>query len=412
MEETPHPVTQDFMTEEELPAVDKADTTPVTLLVDTRNGFNELGRKTMLWTVWHTWAAGAGFACNCYRHAAQLIVRRAGGACFVISLEEGVTQGDPLSMILYSLALAPLAKEKIREAVPGAMQAWYTDDCTMAGEMGPVAEGMNLLERLGPARGYFLEPAKSILISSPAEMAAAKAALSRFNFRYQEGARYVGGFIGTEDAKKAWLEPKIAQWVEGIHALARITLHYPQTAYAGLSKSLIVEWQYMHQVIENAGDHFAPIEDALSSIYLLYRALKLILFPSAIRRLILFVNACIRLLITCSILFCILILHNIWLMPMRALMTLLLLLLRSHALCATVYHNLGLSPGAIVFSRDMLLDIPLSLISSNSVKNVKPSLIITSAVRTIVDATLTILLATTFLKSSRWVSVSSLASVV
>jgi hypothetical protein len=35
-------------------------------------------------------------------------------------------------MILYGLALAPLAKE-IREAVPDAMQAWYADDCGMAG---------------------------------------------------------------------------------------------------------------------------------------------------------------------------------------------------------------------------------------------------------------------------------------
>ena len=53
-EEPPPLVTQDFMTDEEVHAVDKADTTPVTLLVNARNGFNELGRKTMLWTVRHT----------------------------------------------------------------------------------------------------------------------------------------------------------------------------------------------------------------------------------------------------------------------------------------------------------------------------------------------------------------------
>ena len=64
----------------------------------------------------------ARFAFNCYHHSAQLIVRRVGGSCSVILSEEGVTQGDPLAMILYGLALAPLAKE-IREAVPGAMQA-------------------------------------------------------------------------------------------------------------------------------------------------------------------------------------------------------------------------------------------------------------------------------------------------
>ena len=162
MTEPPPQNTQDFMSDGELDQA-KDHTTPVTLLVNARNGFNELGRKTMLWTVQHTWAAGARFAFNCYRHAAQLIVRRAGGQCSVILSEEGVTQGDPLSMILYGLALAPLGKE-IRDAVPGAMQAWYADNCTIAGKTGPVAKAMTLLERLGPARGYYPEPAKSIII--------------------------------------------------------------------------------------------------------------------------------------------------------------------------------------------------------------------------------------------------------
>ena len=72
--------------------------------------FNELGRKTMLWTVRHLWAAGAKFSFNCYRHLAQLLVRRDHGAASVISSSEGVTQGDPLLMILYGLALIPLAK--------------------------------------------------------------------------------------------------------------------------------------------------------------------------------------------------------------------------------------------------------------------------------------------------------------
>ena len=48
------------------------------LLVDATNGFNELGRKAMLWTVRHLWANGARFSFNCYRHSAQLILRRRG----------------------------------------------------------------------------------------------------------------------------------------------------------------------------------------------------------------------------------------------------------------------------------------------------------------------------------------------
>ena len=48
----------------------------VTTLVDSRNGFNELSRLAMLWTVRHRWLAGAIFAFNCYRHWAQFLLRQ------------------------------------------------------------------------------------------------------------------------------------------------------------------------------------------------------------------------------------------------------------------------------------------------------------------------------------------------
>ena len=70
------------------------------LLVDATNGFNELGRKAMLWTVRHRWANGARSSYNCYRHSAQLLLRWCGGDCEIILSREGVTQGDPLSMVL------------------------------------------------------------------------------------------------------------------------------------------------------------------------------------------------------------------------------------------------------------------------------------------------------------------------
>ena len=50
----------------------------VTTLVDACNGFNELSRLEMLWTVQHLWLAGARFAFNCYKYWAQLLLRQTG----------------------------------------------------------------------------------------------------------------------------------------------------------------------------------------------------------------------------------------------------------------------------------------------------------------------------------------------
>ena len=49
-----------------------------TTLVDARNGFNELRRLEILWTVRHRWSAGAKIVFNCYRNWYQLLLRQPG----------------------------------------------------------------------------------------------------------------------------------------------------------------------------------------------------------------------------------------------------------------------------------------------------------------------------------------------
>ena len=49
-----------------------------TTLFDPRNGFNELSRLEMLWTVRHRCKAGVRFAFNCYRRWAQLLLHQSG----------------------------------------------------------------------------------------------------------------------------------------------------------------------------------------------------------------------------------------------------------------------------------------------------------------------------------------------
>ena len=249
-------------------APDTPDTEPsIALLVDARNGFNELGRKAMLWTISHRWTAGARFAFNCYRHFSQLVLRQRGKPCYIIHSREGVTQGDPLSMILYGITLVPLTEE-LREEEPTLIQPWYADDAAMIGSTGTVKRAMLKLQELGPTRGYFPEPSKSVLICRDSDRARAKRDLDEFNFQYADGHRYVGGFIGNEASRDSWLDPQIQQWAKGVKILAKISRRFPQAAYAGLAKSLQSEWQYLQRVVPNIGHKFQEVEAAITEHFL------------------------------------------------------------------------------------------------------------------------------------------------
>ena len=84
----------------------------------------------MLWTVRRHWPLGVIFALNCYKHEAKLIVHWPAALFRILTSREGVTQRDPLSVVLYRLALLPLA-EAMREADPVVLQPWYTNNVAM-----------------------------------------------------------------------------------------------------------------------------------------------------------------------------------------------------------------------------------------------------------------------------------------
>ena len=101
---------------------------------------------------------GASFLFNCYRHWAQLILRHPGGLPVTTLSREGVTQGDPLSIVLYGITLVPLAEE-LQTADPEILSPFYADDAAFVGLAQRIAQLLNLLINRGPDRGYFPEPA-------------------------------------------------------------------------------------------------------------------------------------------------------------------------------------------------------------------------------------------------------------
>ena len=63
---------------------------------------------------------------------AQLLLRQLGEPPVKNMSQEGVTQGEPLLMVLYRITLAPLTKE-LRAADPGFLSPFYVDDAAFEG---------------------------------------------------------------------------------------------------------------------------------------------------------------------------------------------------------------------------------------------------------------------------------------
>ena len=208
------------------------------LLVDARNAFNELNRTRMLWTVRHLWPSGARFTFNCYRHHTALFVRTLQGEANIIPSREGVTQGDPLAMIAYGIAILPLIRE-LKVELADVTQPWFADDGAGLGTFDGIRKFFRALAERGPAYGYFPEPSKSRLIvgNSDAAVNTAKEFFLDENFDVVCGYQYLGGYIGAEESKIQWIENKIAGWSEGVTKLTKVADRNPQSAYVGLQRS-------------------------------------------------------------------------------------------------------------------------------------------------------------------------------
>ena len=240
------------------------------LLVDARNAFNEINRISMLWTIRHEWPAGARFAFNCYRHYSPLLCRDPDGHSFTLFSREGVTQGDPLSMFAYGVGILPLIRQ-LKAAHPSCIQPWYADDAGSAGTFESIDHFFADLVKIGPDFGYFPEPSKSVLIVRPSEIQHARFFFNdqrRRGFQITTGHRYLGGFIGDLKTRDEWLSTRLSDWTSGILELADAAQKYPQSAYAGLQKSLQHEWAFLQRVLPDIGNHFETIEEAIADVFL------------------------------------------------------------------------------------------------------------------------------------------------
>ena len=119
------------------------------LLVDAKNSFNSLNRVAALWNARVLWPRCSRCLFNTYRGYAALFLQ--GSSDYLLS-KEGVTQGDPLSMMLYAVAILPLIRSL--KNPKRWTQNWYADDSACVATLPSLHAWFSQLLSSGPAFGY------------------------------------------------------------------------------------------------------------------------------------------------------------------------------------------------------------------------------------------------------------------
>ena len=122
-------------------------------MVDASNAFNSVNHQAALHDISILCPALSMVLHNTYGAPNHLFVTGQGE----ISSREGTTQGNPLAMSMYALAMMPLIRQ-LHSSAPDASQVWFADDATAFGSAPALLEWWHHLVSAGPTFGILLRP--------------------------------------------------------------------------------------------------------------------------------------------------------------------------------------------------------------------------------------------------------------
>ena len=152
------------------------------LLIDAENAFNSLNRKLALKNIELICPSLINALRNSYESPSFLFVNGK-----TILSQEGTTQGDPLAMAMYGVALLPLINLVKDDMVT---QKWYADDGNAVGSLESLVALHQKLQKHGPAFGYKLT--KCNLIVKESSLEKAKKSFDPIDIEIVPGHRVLG----------------------------------------------------------------------------------------------------------------------------------------------------------------------------------------------------------------------------
>ena len=180
-----------------------------------------------------------------------------------ISSSEGTTQGDPLAMAMYALAVKPLI-EKLQYDAPAVKQVWYADDATGTGTCDDLRTFWNSVQIHGTCYGYIPNGAKTHLVVKAEHVEKARELFAGTGINVTtEGKRHLGAAIGSRSYTVEYVADKVKKWSEEIRQLATIAKTQPHAAYCAYTHGLSSRWSYLSRTIPDIAELLQPLEDTI-----------------------------------------------------------------------------------------------------------------------------------------------------
>ena len=229
------------------------------LLIDAENAFNRVNRKVLLHNVQILCPELAVFLINTYRNPTRLVVGDQ-----EISAEEGSTQGDPISMFMYAIALSPLTNLTGDNRCFNIKAAFFADDGTGCGKLVDLLNWWQEILDKGPRLGYYPNARKSWLIVKENYMEDARRIFEHSYINISdEGTKHLGSVIGRRAHMEKSFKDKVNKWAGELDVLSEIAKSEPHAAYTALTKGVMSHWTYFMRTTKDISILMAPLEEKL-----------------------------------------------------------------------------------------------------------------------------------------------------
>ena len=107
--------------------------------------------------------------------------------------------------------------------------------------------------------GYYPEATKKWLVVKPAYEERARELFSDVNIT-TEGRKFLGSFIGSPEAARAFIADKIVEWEKDITALTQIAKYEPQLAYSAYIYGTSRRWQFVCRTTPGISEAMQSLE--------------------------------------------------------------------------------------------------------------------------------------------------------